>query len=78
MLPPPRVERPRKSTRKEPMTRIGVWIVDNVITPFIPPNTVKMVVRIIKPMAPAQKFKPQRYSKKIPPVRAVTLTLVRM
>ena len=60
------------------MTRIGVWMVDNVITPFIPPNTVKMVVRIIKPMAPAQKFKPQRYSKKIPPVRAVTLTLVRM
>ena len=34
-------------------------MVDNVITPFIPPNTVKMVVRIIKPIAPAQKFKPK-------------------
>lgn len=45
------------------MTRIGVWMVDNVITPFIPPNTVKMVVRIIKPMAPAQKFKPQDIQK---------------
>ena len=53
-------------------------MVESVITPFIPPNTVKMVVRMIRPMAPAQKFKPQRYSKKIPPVRAVTLTFVRM
>jgi folylpolyglutamate synthase/dihydropteroate synthase len=28
-----------------------------------------MVVRMIKPIAPTQKFKPQRYSKKIPPVK---------
>ena len=51
---------------------------ESVITPFIPPNTVKTAVRTIRPIAPTQKLRPQRYSKKIPPVRAVTLTFVRM
>jgi hypothetical protein len=49
-----------------------------VITPFIPPMTVKMAVTAIRPRAPHQKGRPMRYSKKIPPVNAVTLTLVRM
>ena len=51
---------------------------DMVITPFIPPNTVKMAVTAMRPRAPHQKGRPMRYSKKIPPVKAVTETFVRM
>ena len=49
---------------------------DSVITPFIPPKTVKTAVMAIRPMAPYQKGRPNRYSKKIPPVKAVTETFV--
>ena len=76
MLPPPRADNPRKSTRNEPIISIGVWIADRVITPFIPPKTVKIPVSTIKPIAPYQKGRPRRLSIKIPPVNAVTLTLV--
>ena len=51
---------------------------ESVITPFIPPNTVKIAVMTIKPMAPYQNGIPRRYSKNIPPVNAVTLTFVRI
>ena len=51
-------------------------MVDNVITPFIPPKTVKTAVMAIRPIAPYQKGRPSRYSKKIPPVKAVTETFV--
>ena len=77
MLPPPNVAKPRNSTRKEPMMRMGVWMVESVITPFMPPNTVNTAVMTIRPMAPYQKGMPRRYLKKIPPVKAVTLTFVR-
>jgi hypothetical protein len=78
MLPSPRAESPRNKTRNEPMISIGVWIADIVITPFIPPNTVNIAVIAIRPSAPYQKGSPNRYSKKIPPVNAVTLTLVKI
>ena len=47
---------------------------DMVITPFIPPTMVKTAVMKISPRAPYQKGMPSRYSKTIPPVKAVTLT----
>ena len=46
--------------------RIGVWIAESVITPFIPPNTVKMPVSTIRPIAPYQNGRPNRNSRKIP------------
>ena len=49
---------------------------DRVITPFIPPNTVNTAVMAIKPIAPYQNGIPSKNSKKIPPVKAVTLTFV--
>lgn len=49
---------------------------DMVITPFMPPKMVNTAVTKIRPRAPYQKGMPNRYSKKIPPVKAVTLTLV--
>ena len=49
---------------------------DSVITPFMPPKTVKRPVNTINPIAPYQKGKPRRLFMKIPPVNAVTLTLV--
>ena len=58
------------------MIRIGVWMVESVITPFMPPNTVNTAVIKISPIAPAQKLRPHRYLKKTPPVKAVTLTFV--
>ena len=68
--------KPRNRTKKEPIMRIGVWMADKVITPFIPPNTVNTAVIAIRPIAPYQNGRPRRYSKKIPPVNAVTETLV--
>ena len=56
--------------------RIGVWMAESVITPFMPPKTVNTAVTAIRPMAPYQNGRPSRYSKKIPPVKAVTDTLV--
>jgi hypothetical protein len=58
------------------MIRIGVWMAESVITPFIPPNTVKIAVIKIRPIAPHQNGSPSKYSKKIPPVNAVTDTFV--
>ena len=49
---------------------------ERVITPFIPPKTVKTAVMAMSPMAPYQNGRPNRYSKKMPPVKAVTDTLV--
>ena len=51
---------------------------ERVITPFIPPKTVNIAVIKINPIAPYQKGMPSKYSKNIPPVKAVTLTFVRM
>ena len=51
-------------------------MVESVMTPFMPPNTVKMAVMAMRPMAPYQKGMPRRNLKKIPPVKAVTLTFV--
>ena len=76
MLPSPNMLSPRKSTRNEPMIRIGVWMEERVITPFMPPKTVNTAVMAIRPMAPYQNGMPRRNSKKMPPVNAVTLTFV--
>ena len=51
-------------------------MVDKVITPFIPPKTVKIAVMAIRPIAPYQKGISSRNLKKIPPVKAVTETFV--
>ena len=51
-------------------------MVESVMTPFIPPNTVKIPVSTISPIAPYQNGNPSKNSKKIPPVKAVTLTFV--
>ena len=76
MLPLPSMLNPRNSTRNEPIIRIGVCMAERVITPFIPPNTVNTAVMAIRPMAPYQNGSPSRYSKNMPPVNAVTDTLV--
>ena len=77
MLPLPSMLSPRNNTRNEPIIRIGVCMADKVITPFMPPKTVNTAVMAISPIAPYQKGRPRRYSKKIPPVNAVTETFVR-
>ena len=76
MLPSPSIFKPKNKTKNEPMIRIGVWMAESVITPFIPPKTVKIAVMKIRPIAPHQNGSPSRYSKKIPPVNAVTDTFV--
>ena len=78
MLPSPSMPRPRNRTRNEPTISMGVWIADRVMTPFMPPNIVNTAVITIRPIAPYQKSSPIRYSKKIPPVKAVTETFVSM
>ena len=50
---------------------------DKVITPFMPPNTVNTAVIAMSPIAAYQNGMFSRYSKKMPPVKAVTDTFVR-
>ena len=74
--PFPKLNNPKKRTKNEPIIKMGVCIFESVITPFIPPITVNTPVRRTNPTAPTQKFSPSKLSRKIPPVKAVTLTFV--